>query len=598
MTKILIIEDNKDNLQLMVYLLTKNGYSVMTAMDGQKGIECAKKDLPDLILCDIQMPILDGFQVLKALQKDEKLKTTPIIAVTAYAMVGDREKILAAGFNAYIPKPIDPDLFVKEIEQQLPKNLRSEEKIEVAPTLQTPQKKQNIMRGMALVIDDNFENRELSKNLLESIGFQVKTASNTQKGFEILQTEKPALILSDFHMPDMTGLDFLKLIRKNSEWKTLPFVMVSSTIPTKQQIEEIEQLNSKGFIARPIDPAEFLKIINQIYFEKRKVLIIEDNKDNLYLMVYLLTENDFLPIVTTTGDEGIESAKQEKPNLIICDILLPNKNGYVVANTVKKMDLDIPMLAVTALTMKDDIDKIFESGFDDYIEKPIDPIHFIQQVKSLLSIETHKKNEEVPFSRGKAFVIGKITEMVKAPLTMAGFEVTSFKNANMAQNEMKTTLPDFIVIDNKDMSFIQTVRNSELFQHLPLVIISDTKMLSENPLDRCVPTTIESDAFLKTVEDIYNFSKIQQRMNELENMIEQLKDRSSLEAVTRALHSFLGSPMMFGRNELIQPIKQLDQFIKTLLANDEAISKQNIADIQEQFLAIKNIYNETNLIFS
>jgi len=124
MTKILVIEDNSDNLTVMEYLLSKNGYSVFTAVDGEKGVALAKKEMPDLIICDIQMPILNGFEVVKIVKNDTKLQRIPIVAVTAYAMVGDREKILSAGFNHYMGKPINPEEFLVEIESILPAELR------------------------------------------------------------------------------------------------------------------------------------------------------------------------------------------------------------------------------------------------------------------------------------------------------------------------------------------------------------------------------------------------------------------------------------------------------------------------------------------
>lgn len=120
MTKILIIDDNNDNLELMVFLLNHFGYSTLTAADGEAGIAIAKQEIPNLIICDIQMPKLNGYEVVKILKNDTQLQHIPIIAVTAYAMIGDREKIIAAGFNFYIGKPIDPEKFVAQIESVLP----------------------------------------------------------------------------------------------------------------------------------------------------------------------------------------------------------------------------------------------------------------------------------------------------------------------------------------------------------------------------------------------------------------------------------------------------------------------------------------------
>lgn len=117
---VLLIEDNEQNRYLATFLLEKNGYRVVSAPDGPKGIDMAETLRPDLILLDIQLPAMDGYAVARALRKMEPIKGTPIIAVTSYAMVGDREKCLEAGCNGYIEKPINPDTFVKEIEKFLP----------------------------------------------------------------------------------------------------------------------------------------------------------------------------------------------------------------------------------------------------------------------------------------------------------------------------------------------------------------------------------------------------------------------------------------------------------------------------------------------
>lgn len=114
---ILVIEDNEHNLYLMRFLLEKNGFTVIEATDGAKGVEAARENKPGLILLDIQLPIMDGYAVARELRKIKDLASTPIVAVTSYAMVGDREKVLAAGADGYIEKPIDPEKFVEQIRQ-------------------------------------------------------------------------------------------------------------------------------------------------------------------------------------------------------------------------------------------------------------------------------------------------------------------------------------------------------------------------------------------------------------------------------------------------------------------------------------------------
>lgn len=114
--RILIIEDNAANLDLMAYLLRAYGHTVISASDGETGITAAREARADLVLCDIQLPDIGGAEVMDRLRSDPATAGTPIVAVTALAMVGDRESILAAGFDGYLAKPITPETFGRQVE--------------------------------------------------------------------------------------------------------------------------------------------------------------------------------------------------------------------------------------------------------------------------------------------------------------------------------------------------------------------------------------------------------------------------------------------------------------------------------------------------
>lgn len=118
--QILIIEDNEQNLYLLRFILEAHGYGVEAARDGQEGIDRALQLKPDLILLDVQLPVMDGYTVARHLRSRADLAGTPIIAVTSYAMTGDREKALESGCTGYIEKPINPDTFVAQVEAHLP----------------------------------------------------------------------------------------------------------------------------------------------------------------------------------------------------------------------------------------------------------------------------------------------------------------------------------------------------------------------------------------------------------------------------------------------------------------------------------------------
>jgi two-component system, cell cycle response regulator DivK len=120
--RLLIIEDNEQNLYMMRFLLEASGFTIIGSENGRKGIELALTCEPLAILLDIQLPEMDGYAVAAELKKHSQLEKVPIIAVTSYAMVGDRETILAAGATGYIEKPINPETFVAEIMQYLSKD--------------------------------------------------------------------------------------------------------------------------------------------------------------------------------------------------------------------------------------------------------------------------------------------------------------------------------------------------------------------------------------------------------------------------------------------------------------------------------------------
>lgn len=117
--KILIVDDSEKNLKLFKLIIASMGYETITAGNGEEGIKKAKEQSPDLVLMDIQMPVMDGVSAVNVLSADESTKNIPIIALTSYAMKGDRERFLQHGFTDYISKPIDTDNFMDTIKRVL-----------------------------------------------------------------------------------------------------------------------------------------------------------------------------------------------------------------------------------------------------------------------------------------------------------------------------------------------------------------------------------------------------------------------------------------------------------------------------------------------
>lgn len=124
--RILIAEDHPASLELLRYLLAANGYDILSAEDGEAALDLARRETPDLIICDLQMPKKNGYEVVRQLKSEPALAAIPVVAVTAFSMIGDREQVLAAGFDGYLSKPIEPEEFVALIEQYLPPSLRKQ----------------------------------------------------------------------------------------------------------------------------------------------------------------------------------------------------------------------------------------------------------------------------------------------------------------------------------------------------------------------------------------------------------------------------------------------------------------------------------------
>lgn len=253
MARVLIIEDNPASLDLMVYLFKAFGHEPSSARDGLEGIEVARRNVPDLILCDIQLPGADGVQVCTELKRDAATKDIPLVAITAYAMVGDREKLLAHGFNGYLSKPIDPQTFVAEMAPYL----RLKVGLPAQANAQSP-KRISPTEGTILVVDNSPVNIKLSRDMLEPFGYKVIEAASVDEAMALMEGQPPDVILSDLHMPVKNGFDFIQEVKAHGEFSKLPFIFISSTLWAERERERGLFLGAAQFLVRPIEPRELV----------------------------------------------------------------------------------------------------------------------------------------------------------------------------------------------------------------------------------------------------------------------------------------------------------------------------------------------------
>lgn len=259
-TRILVIEDNAANIELMTYLLQAFGYATLTARDGKEGLEVAARARPELILCDVQMPVMNGYEVARRIRLDPALRDIPLIAITAFAMDDDRQKILAAGFDGYYPKPISPETFV----QQMQAFLRPEQRARTAtPGSATNSSSPPVRRRgrTLLVVDDRQVNLDLASSILEGSGYAVIKAQTMVEALRLSRDALPDLIMSDVCMADGSGYDFIQAVKADPRLDSIPFVFITSTMTSESERRKGLALGASRYLFRPIEPQELLREI-------------------------------------------------------------------------------------------------------------------------------------------------------------------------------------------------------------------------------------------------------------------------------------------------------------------------------------------------
>jgi two-component system, cell cycle response regulator len=265
---VLIIEDNQVNLELMTYLLNAFGYSTLSARDGEEGLQVALRELPDLIVCDVQMPKVDGYEVAQLAKSNSALHGIPLVAVTASAMVGDRDRVLTAGFDGYLAKPIDPASFVQHLETFLPAELRVAARATSTETSLSPARSRPGGRTI-LIVDDLQDNLDLASSIFEYAGYTVISAKDATHALALAKQAPPDLIMSDVCMPAGSGYDFISAVKTDPRLRHIPFVFVTSTATTERERVKGLALGAAKYLFRPLEPQVLLSEVESCLQEEK-----------------------------------------------------------------------------------------------------------------------------------------------------------------------------------------------------------------------------------------------------------------------------------------------------------------------------------------
>jgi len=253
MARILVVEDSPDIRVLIRMLLESVGHEIITVGDGRAGVEVARRERPDLILMDLSLPVLSGWEAAREIKADPATASIPVLAVTAHAMQGDRERALAAGCDGFIPKPIDEEGFAALIASHLRR--MEAERIRISdnePVEPDSAEANGSALANILVVDDQPEIADLLRLDLESEGHRVAVAANSEDALEAFRDRRFDLAIVDVMLGVESGYELTSQLIANSP-DYLPVLLITAGAVDRERGYEA---GGDDFIAKPIDSAE------------------------------------------------------------------------------------------------------------------------------------------------------------------------------------------------------------------------------------------------------------------------------------------------------------------------------------------------------
>ncbi|WP_166405105.1 response regulator [Desulfonema ishimotonii] len=382
--RILVVDDDPLVRNQLEDILAEMGYVIESVAGGRDALASVSAHAPDMVLLDLMMPDMDGFQVLDHIRSQPDTAQLPVIILTAKDLTGAERETLAQSVNRVITKSaMDVNLLLTEIESVLNHHLATAGQAE--PSAAGP---------LILVVEDNEVAALQIRSALKEEGYGVHVAPGGSDAIAFVRHRIPDAIILDLMMPEVDGFHVLEEIRSVRQSADLPVLVLTAkelTADDRQRLrhDHVQQLIQKG----SLDRDQLVRCVGALFSDSdpeapetqgepraappddHPLLVVEDNPDNR-LTITALLEDLGLPFITADdGQQAVAAARRLRPRLILMDIQLPVLSGLDATRQIKADPAlsAIPVVAVTARAMSGDREKMLAAGCDDFLAKPIDP---------------------------------------------------------------------------------------------------------------------------------------------------------------------------------------------------------------------------------
>jgi len=389
MPKILLIEDNEMNRDMLARRLGKRGFEVVVAVDGREGLSLAESEQPELILMDMSLPVLEGWEAARELKRSAATRNIPVIALTAHAMSGDREKALAAGCNDFDTKPVDLSRLLEKIQVLLDARVASPgggDAVQLRHDLRTPL---NHLIGY-------------SEMLLEEVDLpELRTVLREGKTLLDVVDEVLSGPASDGGPLDLDSLGARLDVHLRTVTAAAAAVRPRVPEDLRDDVDRIAAAVQQ--LARLVggEPAAAVVAFGVDHVSDAPagatILVVDDNEENRNLLVRRLEREGYAVQVAEGGLRALELLETCAADLVLLDVMMPDLDGVEVLQRIKgdPRHRELPVLMISALDEIETVVRSIELGAEDYLSKPFNAVLLRARIGACLDKKSLRDQERL-----------------------------------------------------------------------------------------------------------------------------------------------------------------------------------------------------------